>query len=1345
MAAFEGIVWTALPNGKAPGEPVPGGAFQLSVLVGFHLKGAPTLASFGRALTWPSVLAGTTFKAQFSSNPDLTFDATAVSPPPRADLWSGLFPPSTPVTPWTFKRYDDRIVRTFSATALDEGIRKLYGRIAAATPMEHPPLAELEEEVKAIGFIDPEKDGKLTLLAQLEARVAAAHAAGGAVVRQPSYIDEVVAMGRFFDRGKPAAGSTFEPIEFPTPDFHTRLSLLAPHPTALRLLGLVVDLWIPNAAAVARAVGGTPVTVRIVPTLPAGGSAQVRVYTPQTTCRVRSGLFRTISNPDAPEVGEDGFYPLQDANRWQILTTDTAATTFKLMATGQTLQQHELHPSAVNPTSEPLPTREGRGIQLARIGNADHFRRGTLVRHPQLQNEMEQGAYPGEHVKLYLEDLVRGMRVDVDTGTIDAASFRSLMRRSVVHHFLAADEDIAVDDVEATIARVPTASPFDGEPDDLFLQETLLTWSGWGLGAPKPGEKIMPGDDRVTDGDPVDDPQPVAGFDFQTRVVGATPGSLPMLRFGRTYRLRARAVDAAGNGPGPEAPSTQNRSASVTWLRHEPVPAPAVLLQAPRTEGETANRLIVRTHRWDVVNSTDTSTRHLAPPKGSQTLNEQHGSFDVPVPLSDGLIKVDTEVYAAMAAREKNHLGLIAVDPNGEPYYPVPVLPVDYLPDPLALGVQVFAPGLAGIELSLVQGSWAPLPRTGLPKPDQFRTKRLVLKPVGSTNPFHLKVVGDVINAYVPLGETRSVRVSCQVEGRAADMALWRELSDDGLMTPDLQEIIGKGEHWMFTPYKAVELVHAVKQPVLAPDLAVPEAPDLVLRPAGATWVDLFGKKRTITFHRSSTDKLSIVGVWVDMVDAGPGTAPPEGKLVRVIVDDVDFAHLPPGGGGANSVDVQRIRHQLGDTKHRTITYDLEATSRFAEAFRERVVVTAEDDVELELAPIQDDDGWVTGGFVNGSVVVTADIDGTTYTFREQTGGVLFADYTVDYFLGRITPIGRAAGGTTPPLVGPGGSRADVRVSFIRNPITRNMPTNRVRNVLSSARPPAPLVEYVIPTSRWVRGLDGESSTRTGGLRVYLRRPWFESGFGELLGVVVATDAAVDAGFPEDIEPYVTRWGNDPVHSGPAVSRSPTLFDFPLATRNMAFVSIPQTSTVVSVAGHTVGFDESRDLWYCDIDLDVGSYTPFIRLALVRFQPDAIAGAELSPVVIADFAQVFPRRSVSVTPVTSTSKRVTVTGVAQAIRVNTEHRANSCKAWCEHQLEEDAGDLGWVRIGNVITLPRTVSGVTSTWTATVPLPASTHPRRLAVVEYEQHRTDGKPALGDAVWGERPVFHDIFSV
>ena len=56
-------------------------------------------------------------------------------------------------------------------------------------------------------------------------------------------------------------------------------------------------------------------------------------------------------------------------------------------------------------------------------------------------------------------------------------------------------------------------------------------------------------------------------------------------------------------------------------------------------------------------------------------------------------------------------------------------------------------------------------------------------------------------------------------------------------------------------------------------------------------------------------------------------------------------------------------------------------------------------------------------------------------------------------------------------------------------------------------------------------------------------------------------------------------------------------------------------------------WDDERRLWYADLALNPGaSYMPFVRLALVRYQPNALPSAKISKVVLAEFAQVLPRR-----------------------------------------------------------------------------------------------------------------------
>jgi hypothetical protein len=71
--------------------------------------------------------------------------------------------------------------------------------------------------------------------------------------------------------------------------------------------------------------------------------------------------------------------------------------------------------------------------------------------------------------------------------------------------------------------------------------------------------------------------------------------------------------------------------------------------------------------------------------------------------------------------------------------------------------------------------------------------------------------------------------------------------------------------------------------------------------------------------------------------------------------------------------------------------------------------------------------------------------------------------------------------------------------------------------------------------------------------------------------------------------------------------------------------------TPVEIAPHDVAYDPERDLWFCDIEIDPGlSYWPMIRLALARYQPVSVSGAELSEVVLADFMPLVANRWLNV-------------------------------------------------------------------------------------------------------------------
>jgi hypothetical protein len=214
-------------------------------------------------------------------------------------------------------------------------------------------------------------------------------------------------------------------------------------------------------------------------------------------------------------------------------------------------------------------------------------------------------------------------------------------------------------------------------------------------------------------------------------------------------------------------------------------------------------------------------------------------------------------------------------------------------------------------------------------------------------------------------------------------------------------------------------------------------------------------------------------------------------------------------------------------------------------------------------------------------------------------------------------------------------------------------------NILSSARPDVPRVLYIVPTFRWERSSNGLTSTRVGrGLRIYLDRPWYSSGAGELLGILLL-HAPVDLATMETIRPYVSEWGVDPAGDDvpPTTELQASHFTNQAITPidNVAVAEKPDL--LVRVAGFNVEYNPDRKLWFCDVEMNPGNlYFPFVRLAITRLQPDSVQGPEdvrLSHVVKTEFAQLTADRTATLHP-TAKGVDVTVSGLTSHNEVGTK-------------------------------------------------------------------------------------------
>ncbi len=970
--ATQTIFWTALPNG---GE---GSQVRLSVHVAPRLVatggGPTTLATFDDFANWPNTLASFSWSVHF---PTLawTLPATATSTPDPA-LWAALFPPATTVRSHVFKAFNTAKIRSYNVKHVVGFLQEQYAKFADIAAENYPSWEEIagDDALGPAGFsargdvpeIGIERRARLSedLEGELTANKAVPYS-----VAAPATPDEI---GKQFlqletflkPRGKVLLGT----IPRPVPDFHDVLAFVLQHPPLLRLLGLVVDLVVDTPIDP----GGTPLdaTVEVLAPWTASSPTETatrRDVTPQTHCKFAPPVFETSPRDPASSVFERGHAWLADEDRFDVVVVEPDGAGLKAMMLADNLQRArpDLNPlkklSLASPTNYALPSLRSSGISVAQLGIAPHFviamESGSDLNASAVDsNGVPQPAHP----HIYLEDIVRGYRFDVHDGLPDEPSplgWRTLMARIGTYKFLNAPGQTTVDfDDEGTFTAAPTGAA-DHSSTDLYLQESLMRWDGWSLVASRPGKTISPTDQLETS-----DNTSESEFGLEIRPK-AKPGSLPRLRFGHIYLVRARVVDLAGNSvpfdQGAGARDEELVTAPEMFTRFEPVAQPTLLLRAVRIEGESPEIVVIRSENAAddpgplVV---DESDRHVMPPRTSELTAEHHGLFD------DGAYGSITKLtHAQIAALDAGTLeGHPAAVPepggpvvDGAPttfIYPTSPLALNYMPDVLARkAVLRGLPATAPTPLddgTTASVPFEPDPLFDGPRWPGYRPFRIATTKAPTASSWQFFEVADrFLNVSLVKSDVFDVRISCggMTDDDVDVMGQWQWLVNRlGAANPSLEgrrRHVQAGRHWMFTPYRDVKFVHAVRTP-----LASPEFPQLsVSKVLGDTFATL---QRELTFHRQSTVSIDVDGAWQMPIDTGPRPRnPTTGAPVPLTVENNP---VPPRNfrshaftlpiesrnGQPGVLDLNN-RHEFGDTKYRLVAYQATATSSFTEYFTE--------------------------------------------------------------------------------------------------------------------------------------------------------------------------------------------------------------------------------------------------------------------------------------------------------------------------------------------------------------------------------------------------------------------------
>jgi hypothetical protein len=943
----------------------------------------------------------------------------------------------------------------------------------------------------------------------------------------------------------------------------------------------------------------------------------------------------------------------------------------------------------------------------------------------------------------YAEDLVRGYRLDIwDSRTAGWHSLHLRDGKYVVGDLPFEPNDEPEEGFVELAATQPAPNAKDHD-HELYLHEAIARWAGWSLSVPRPGihlSRYANARDALTrpnEGDKFAENQPETPF----RVAAdykLVKGSLPPLRFGVRYRLRARAVDLAGNSLRFDDKFADSLAAvfalprdpeGFAYLRFESVPAPLVVIrdEAAVTEpGSAVDRLVIRTFNDDASKDADAADisnadRHIIPPRAAIEMGERHSTFDD----TAGKLKADAATWKLIADRDLGELQKkkIIIKGRAEPIpddgsnlYPVEpndtIDPLPFFPDPLSRGAALRdLPGTpsgaigravpdtgtaASIDYNLLSD---PNPRPGSATLISFGESgdwekahgfRLALddpKPNQTDLRPNWDPIGRVLTVYLPKGQTKVVPLTSYVTPDDLKlMGVWqwlREYIDQlavnkpqpaslhpGSNVDRIAHVLQRaveGGHWMLTPPHLLTLVHAVQQPIGHPKFTGAAVHHEQLENNRTTLQTTPGRGQTdptelatitawrrlgsneayllgaLKIHGASTARVDLLAVWDDPLDdltqpkwTTTHHAAPVDELPLPTLSD-DYLDAP----GAPDPQPRHVGYY--DSEHDQILF-----------------VRASDNTTWEDLGFDDAAPRHLLNDTKHHIV--------TYT---ATASSRYREY----FDPNLDP------------------SAFIRTS---KPVVVDVP--------ASARPLAPDIVYVVPTFGWERQTDTNMKRSVrfgGGLRVYLNRPWFSSGEGEMLGVALwsYSNGSLDQTARDKFKPFFTQWGMDPIWQSDNLAGAPDFSSFPDADNFEYDLSLEEASAHqpngnpgrVSVVGFAPYYDEVRKLWFADLTVNLPSetYMPFVRLALVRYQPRALADAKISRVVLADFAQLTADRSAMVTadPHHPRTLRVVVSGVAprgpaavvqaQPMPAQLSPRPTRIRVRVQQHDELIASDLAW--------------------------------------------------------------------
>lgn len=1293
------IIWTAIPNGISTS-----GNLRLSVLVSPRLetdekisgRPSPILRQFEDFLHWPPL--DLKFSVAFDDSGVVRQLPAVITSKSDSNVWGALFKIDTPVESYTFDDYSSRIVRSYPAASIIAFIEKQYQRIATTNPTKFSPFSELmgQDSFRQI-YLDEQLSA--TLLNEVLSKY-------GAV---PPEVSLDIALDFFqlrlfhhphneldeklTSKHLRPKYDEYKQAKLETKlDFHKVITLLQSYPKLLRLFGLVFEIEVTVPSGVNVPISSTVwVIPEWSPTLP-----NSKNISPQTKYmkgfRAQSGITEL----------RDGMLDLTNP-LYGLIEVDVDGAAIKAMNfASNILLSREKMMTVDTPDSFSVPSLQSAGLSLVRSGRGYSLKQ-DLVRSKKNNDDISSNKI----VTLYAEDLIGGFRVDIfDKAT---RNWYSLCDRIATYRFLDGHIPPIVMEDEGYISLGATESatgfvesrklsPFP----DLYLSEALFRWSGWSLCVPRPTTRL------TTPVSPLDHIKPEEYLQNDSIVspqfrmlstFSVKKQSLPRLRFGNIYRMRVRIADLTGTGLTKEQAGTLYATKEVTYLRFEPINAPVVILHHPIEDrnGESTERIVIRTRNdlpeRDILDppTSEISERYIASPICAPSLAETHGKFD----YEGGLSK---DAYGIIVSKEgtfqKVHLESKLILP--------------YLPDPLCSGASFL--GLPGQVRGLLGIPGAP------------NNKEIEHHSDGSVSITDLLTENPPINLtkvdFGPENEWPNfkpflIRVKGTPEGKALIAPKWDAVSR--VLTVSLPQAaivtVRLSSYPRIEHIPLLGMWNWIKNTKLTPG---------ELRKLGYPSIESLFEK---LLYYSVQGRHWMMTPYRDLV------------LVHALqqpLDKVEFVHL------ITSKEIGKTFAVLVDDPqiHVKSTGTVEALAKWSETI---------DDLAL--------DGPT-------SIERSARAFGFNLDYPDPTG-------PEENNLKKIEHLHEFGDTKYRSVVYTLLATTRFQDYFEKNPndsinkFTRQSKPVSV-DILNSARPDAPKVLYVIPTFGWFRNdeITKYKSIRLGGgLRIYLERPWFSSGDGEMLGIVLAGPNTSPSEL-ERFEGYITRWGGDPIWSSSIGTFGPLERDFKNKITGELGITIDELGDIsagnnysLAVLGYKVDYDQIRKLWYCDIEIDThGQYFPFIRLAMVRYQPKSVKTTEegktkdvkVSHVVLADFVQLAPDRTASLT-FASPDRSILDLAISGVPGIGkSESYKNEIEVAIEKRDPRKGGkDLGWTFVFKAEPSQSIPSGIL--WLGKINLPGPSHNIYRIVIKELEKIDIVKEDPADPTIGKRVVYAEIIEL